>query len=71
MAGLEMPVIVRPTEEALDAGTRQTYRLVSHAYLHGAMRGELWSDEYTQLLERMGNQGLEENEFGIIEMTLV
>jgi len=35
LAGLEMPVILRKTDQA--------YRFVTHAYVHGIMYGEVWS----------------------------
>lgn len=43
VSGLEMPLLLRPVEA--DGG----YKLISHAYVHGMMYGELWPDSEHEL----------------------
>lgn len=43
VAGLEMPVALRPVE--IEDQGRRVYQYVSHVYVHGIMYGEAWEDE--------------------------
>ena len=43
IAGLNMPVVLRPVEDEDVGGT--VFRYVTHVYLHGVMCGEAWEDE--------------------------
>ena len=51
VAGLEMPIILRPVVEgdSAEGGAvkygKRVYKLVTHAYVHGIMYGEGWEDE--------------------------
>jgi hypothetical protein len=49
VAGLEMPVVLRPIESE-DQGN-MVYQYVTHVYVHGMMYGEAWEDENHALEE--------------------
>ena len=44
VAGMPMPLILRPADD-------NTLKLVSHAYVHGAMYGEAWPEDAAELEE--------------------
>lgn len=51
--GLHLPAIIRPTQTAIAEANdtnQPTYRFVGTTYLVGAMNGELWSSEATEMI---------------------
>ncbi|KAK5940735.1 hypothetical protein PMZ80_007152 [Knufia obscura] len=58
LAGLEMPLVLRPVNIGDGKGAigdeqkgKRVYRLVTHAYVHGIMYGEVWEDKSRPLEE--------------------